>query len=316
MICRLLNKGGFHTREDIAEHLYDASEGEIQVSARTVQRDIEQLRKDWRAPIVADKRGYSLSNSFEMPAELANNNDLAYIRDVAEIMHMGLNYATGDASRVRHAVNELNNYILTQQSFRKVRAEVLRQLHEAIDKNHPVQITYCSAHQGFKQTRRIIEPKRILTTNEYYVIAFCHKNQDVRTFALSRISECTILFDQMCPDRGDLGIEQFARSSSVYIPDEPGPCRIWFSPESTHYLTERIWPEDYSLSKNSDDSSILTIASGPTPDITTLVLRHCGHARPLSPPSLVAAVRERLQDQQNLMDLPESHFCSKAEKSY
>lgn len=74
---------------------------------------------------------------------------------------------------------------------------IIEEIQTAIDNNESIEISHTK--NGIKYEKRIIDPYKIVTTQteeNNYLIAFCHKRQDIRTFRISRISKIKNLHEK------------------------------------------------------------------------------------------------------------------------
>lgn len=74
---------------------------------------------------------------------------------------------------------------------------IIEEIQTAIDNNESIEISHTK--NGIEYEKRIIDPYKIVTTQteeNNYLIAFCHKRQDIRTFRISRISKIKNLHEK------------------------------------------------------------------------------------------------------------------------
>ena len=76
-----------------------------------------------------------------------------------------------------------------------IHKEIIEEIQEAIDNKESIEILHTKNEKEYE--KRIIDPYKIVTTQteeNNYLIAFCQKRQDIRTFRISRISKIKNLY--------------------------------------------------------------------------------------------------------------------------
>jgi predicted DNA-binding transcriptional regulator YafY len=187
----LLNRGKV-TAKELAD--------EFEVSTRTIYRDIDSLSMSG-IPIYTDKGtsgGISLLDNYVLNKSLVSQEEKNSILLGLEVLQ-----AT-QYEQVDTAINKLktlfeqenDKYIEIDFSAfnNETQIKVFEDIKESLKKNQTLEILY--KNNTGQRTSRIIDPlKLVFKQQRWYLIAFCHKRQDYRTFRISRILE-TIITDR------------------------------------------------------------------------------------------------------------------------
>ncbi|MET4559829.1 putative DNA-binding transcriptional regulator YafY [Lysinibacillus parviboronicapiens] len=193
-ILWMLHSGRKITAQQIAEKL--------EMNIRTVYRYIDALSASG-VPIIADSGhngGYTLLHNFiESPLLFEVEEQTALLHAAAFAQEAG--YYLGEA--LDSATSKLKMYA-TQQQERLIQQHlqgltvlspmakstvepVLKKLEQAIVHESSVDIEYQTSHEE-QATRRIVDPYGLVYwNNNWYVIAFCHLRNELRSFKVERI---------------------------------------------------------------------------------------------------------------------------------
>jgi proteasome accessory factor B len=168
------------------------------------------------------------------------------------------------------------------------RAE-LETIHEAIEKQHRVRITYSTP--GKRPEDRTIEPYCTwFAAGRVYLVAYCHKAQDTRTFAVQRIQHAEVLDEPFDPDPTFDPAAFTRKGFGVYH----GPVyrvTIDFSPKVAHLIRERRFHVSQRVTEVGEGVRLKMEAAG-LPEIASWVAGFGGEARAVAPKELVEAVQD------------------------
>ena len=167
----------------------------------------------------------------------------------------------------------------------------LRALVTAARSRKRVEIDYVSAsrHQA---ERRPIDPYGIVHhAGEWYVVGFCHKRGDVRTFRIDRIASLRQLGEKF--DRPqDFDLEAYRREQ-LYVPSADAvTVRVHLEPLAVTRVGAN-WPEG-EVTMRDDGSAELIMDCDGFEWLTGWLLEHGRHAWIVGPDDARAAMRDRL----------------------
>jgi len=172
--------------------------------------------------------------------------------------------------------------------------EIIARLNEAAVERTSVEMDYYTMSRK-DETRRTVDPYRLCFLNgSFYLIGFCHLRQDIRTFALDRISNLE-LTDRRFTVPGDFQMEDFLKSSFVVHRGEPQRIRIRFDADAAGYIREKIWHESQRITDETNGGIVLEFDVAGTEEIKYWIRSWGYHAEVLEPPSLRDEMREELK---------------------
>lgn len=169
----------------------------------------------------------------------------------------------------------------------EARDEILTTLHEAIEKQHRLRIRY--AAPGRPRSERTVDPYSTwYAQGRAYLIAFCHKAKDYRTFELHRFESAETLDEPFEPDPSFSAASFVKMGFGVYH----GPVHdivIDFDAEVAHLVRERRYHDTQAIEEHGSGVRVRMRAAG-LPEIAAWLAGFGGRARPVAPAELVDQV--------------------------
>lgn len=236
---------------------------ELEVTARTVYRDLEFLRDRLGAPLVWDQqsRSYRYSDpDYRLPAVHFSEGELLAVAVGARALRQ---YAgTPFARQLREALAKLCQALPGRISVdlglladsisfdpgpaRPVNLEIFRQLEQALRERRVLRFRYWSAGRNEERERRA-EPLHLHNSaGDWYLIAWDQDRQAPRNFALSRIKTAGITRQNCIPRPGfDLSSyleEHFAGFRGA----GPVEVAVRFDSFASRWIREKQWPGEVS----------------------------------------------------------------------
>ncbi|MFC4769544.1 helix-turn-helix transcriptional regulator [Effusibacillus consociatus] len=249
-IHQLLLQKCYPSRQQLAERL--------EVSSRTIQRDIDMLRDSLGASIEYDKsRGgyyYSRDTFPLLPFNLNSQEKLALgmalafsgqigdpiVRDAMLSSMEKISCLLPDELSID--TDDWNEIISSaQESFQtgNLREQFLS-LVSAIEQRCVVEIVYDSFSSQITDGRKINPYHLRKSRGIWYVIAYCHNRNSMRMFALQRVRSLQVTNERFIRDEFD--VEHYMRDSLF---EERGDrvyeITLRFSARQAPYIRERIW---------------------------------------------------------------------------
>ena len=181
------------------------------VSVRTIYRDIRSLERAGIPIATEEGKGYALMEHYRLPpvafseseanalvlAEqlVLRTTDASFVQaytDAVEKIKAVLRRDTRDKANILH---QRTTYDRNLQQLRT--SDNLSSLQEALTNYRLVRITYTD--QAGNPTVRTIEPFALLSTENWFLVAWCRLREGFRYFRLDRIGELTVLADTFPP---------------------------------------------------------------------------------------------------------------------
>ena len=185
----------------------------FQVSKRTIYRDIKSLEQSGVPIITEEGRGYKLMEGYRVPPVMfsekqANalilaeqlvlkNKDTSFIKDYSEAIEKIKAVLREDDKDKANLLIERTRF--EQNINRKRNSHNLSELQFALTNYLLVEIVY--TNESKENTKRIIEPFALLSTENWLLIAWCRLRKEFRYFRLDRINKMVILTENFEPHR-------------------------------------------------------------------------------------------------------------------
>ena len=278
---------------------------DLEVSSRTIQRDIEYMTDRLNAPLIYDstKRGYYYSNpQYQLPIVNLSEDEINALTIGVPILEQirGTPYATNLTHALEKLLAGMPGCISTGpgafssvQSFRlsgssQITPELFVQLLNALKNQFRLSIRYRAASSGV-ETQRVIEPYNLsYIDGQWYLIAYCLLRDEIRSFVPSRILQCTTT-NQSFEFPESFKIEDyFANSVGVMRGDgfTLHKIRIKVTGHSATYVAERTWHQSQKCARNPDGSLLVSFELGDLREIERLVLSLGAECEVLEPAEL------------------------------
>ncbi|MDI6907598.1 MAG: WYL domain-containing protein [Thermoanaerobacterales bacterium] len=278
----------------------------LEVSARTVERDIACMRDLMSAPIVYSKRRngyYYARNDFRLPGITLAEGELVALFLGQKILSQCR--GTPFEVAVRRAFHKICmalpdevtvNLGFVEQTIsfginppRGDEAALLQtyhQLTEAMRARRSIRITYYTASRD-DCAERLVDPYHLhFRDGAWYLIGYCHWRREVRIFALDRIRQLTVTNVSFIPDKdfnivgylGDsLGIERGGGLHAV---------AVRFDREQARYVRERQWHPSQEIEELDNGGLILRLNVAGLGEVKRWILSFGAHAEVLEPETL------------------------------
>ena len=181
----------------------------FEVSVRTIYRDIEALCEAGVPVIAVPGRGYSLVKGYFLPPLTFSSDEAVMLLLGSDVMAQEFDAeyqaAAQSASRkiagvlpeaLREEVGALQEsirFIRLGSRIRETQREMLQLVRRAIGKQQTVRFEYYARHTQGERTVREADPYGLAHIGgNWYMVAYCHTRQGIRSFRLSRIGELQV----------------------------------------------------------------------------------------------------------------------------
>ncbi len=283
----------------------------LEISRATLKRDIAKLRDQLHVPIEYDRDagGYTLSQGHtdsELPGLWFNQEELLALITVQQLLEQlepGLlgsklkplkerlsqlmtkhGLSSQDISR-RIRIMHAGKRVVPAQSFEVVAAAALARKR--------LKIWHFSRQNG-QTTEREVSPQRLVHYRDnWYLDAWCHLRDDLRSFSIDAISRLEIL-TTAAKDVSDKTIEQ---SVSAGYGIFNGALKAWatlkFTPERARWVTKEVWHPQQETRTETDGSLVLSFPYSDDRELVGDILRFGADVEVVGP----AGLRSKVQKQ-------------------
>ncbi len=287
---------------------------EWEVSGKTIQRDLDYLRDELSAPVAYDplRHGYYYSESnFSLPAMNVSESDLFSICVVRTLLSQYRNTPLYDklSSVLQKIVESLpdqtsinpswmtDHILVFPEPVTQVRSATWDTLAKAIRDNRRVSLTHVApAPTSSAEGERKVDPYYLVSyKGEWYLNAFCHLRNAVRTFGVSRISRAKVLAEGFTMPAEMTAKKIFGDQFGIIWKPEFYTVRIEFSAVVAPYIRERQWLPAQTIQECRGGGLILEFKTNHINEVKDWVLSWGAGAKILEPAILVERVTEDLR---------------------
>jgi predicted DNA-binding transcriptional regulator YafY len=278
-----------------------------EVSAKTIQRDIDYMRYQLDAPIEysAKHRGYHYSEpSYKLPAISVRESDLfaIYLAEKILTQYEGTPVYDSLRSVFRKIEDSLpdkttvnpgkghSRFTVFSPSHTEIAPEIWGKVAEAIRLSRRLKVVYRTPGSGPGQ--RELDPYHgVRYEGDWYVIGHCHLRQEIRTFSLARIESVEILPDVfLVPENFDFS--KFTGSHfGVHWSDKEYRVEIHFNQKVAGYIKERRWHPAQRINEHPDGSLTLSLTVNHLLELKRWVLSWGEMAQVLAPEDFIKDVQ-------------------------
>lgn len=281
----------------------------MEVSAKTIQRDVDFMRDQLDLPIAYDRieHGFYYTESVSsFPTVQVSHGEIValLIAQKAVEQYRGTAFekplqsafsklAAGLEGESGIALHELTEAIsFRPQGVAVTELDAFQTLAEAVLKHHAVTFTYQSL-RGETFARRHVRPYHLgCLANQWYLIGHDVDRDAIRTFAIARLStvEPTGATFKRPPDFSVS--EMFSGSFSAFQSGEVQTVVVRLDAFAARLARERQWHATQKLKPRRDGSAELSIQVSPAPDLENWILGWGAHAEVLRPAALRRKIAE------------------------
>ena len=288
---------------------------ELEISRATFRRDLEYLRDRLGAPILwdAQQNGYRLNinsnenltalpglwlNEFEIHSllsmiELLKNIDPAGligsqinpIRERLEKLLEGGDYSAREVSR---------RIRVTTLARRNTPTKFFEVVAHALLSHKRLFVTHFSRQDG-RLTERELSPQRLVYYRDnWYLDAFCHDKDGVRTFSMDAIEKANLL-DKIAVsiEERDL-VAELESGYGIFAGTKHQVAKLRFTPFRARWVSKELWHPDQKGSFDEDGSYLLTLPYSDDRELILDILRQGYDVEVISPNELREKVKAKL----------------------
>jgi predicted DNA-binding transcriptional regulator YafY len=280
------------------------------VSSKTVQRDIDYLRDELDAPIEfrREENGYAYArDDYVLPFLPVDGADLFSIGVAAQVL--ALLGGTPLAKNLRSCYERLARLMppavrlrpevvrekltLRAAAVRPVRESIWQAIAEALQKGVALSIRYRHPGEDAGDPRVIRPYAFVLAGRDWMVLAEDRTQGQIKNFYLARIQEARLTGERYAIPK-DFDADAFFRNTfGLFVgKGRAFRFRVRFSPEVSDEIREMVWHREQRIETGSRGEAILELPAESLREARRFILAYGRHAAVLSPPELVAEMRD------------------------
>jgi len=282
---------------------------ELECSPATSKRIIQQMRLFLDAPIINAKgKGYYYDSniSFELPGMWFNSSELYALLTIDAMLKELSNGLLGDAigpmrNRIEKLIPQsdqdgLSRIRLLEVTSRLSTCNYFADVAEAVIKR----IRLCIQYKGRgnnKMRDRSVSPQRLTHYRDnWYLDAFCHESNSLRTFSLERITSVEVLAEPCKNISDDILNKELASSYGIFAGKSTDIAVLHFNAFRASWIAEESWhPKQEGKWLNDNCYELRVPYSAPT-ELILDICRYGPDVEVIEPKSLRRATAERLEN--------------------
>ena len=281
---------------------------EIEVSAKTIHRDLEFMRDRLDLPIefAPSNRGYFYNGAVSgFPTMQITEGEIfaLVVAEKALQQYRGTSFEKPLLSAIKKMEQALPDTIslnladIEQTISFRTRAEPILNLEifdalaKAVAQRRQLELQYRKPGQNAEP--RIVDPYHLANINgEWFLFAFDHARQALRTFAPARIQSARPT-GKVFERTQKFSLEKRLRDSfGVHSGEGKFEVVIRFAPRAADYIREKKWHPSQSLREFKNGAVELKMKLSSLGEVQRWVLSWGGDAKVAQPPELAESVRQ------------------------
>lgn len=284
---------------------------ELEVSRRTILRDIDELKNYYNAPIEYDKihKGYYYTdNTYFVKNMMLTESEVFAITGILPLLERYDNTPLKDTiTKVYETISQmLPNQVEVQSSLLNdvqfisdpipvIEPEVFNKIFEAIKQHKTISFGYRSI-SSTEHTPHSLDPYKIYChKSDWYAVGFCHKHNKYSTYNLSRMKDIKIEKEFS----HDPDYEQKVHidpNFGIWNTDSPvKKIELLFDKSVNTYILERTWHKNQECHQNDDGSVYLSFESNQMQESLYWILHFGSAVQIINPPELKECYKTELK---------------------
>ncbi len=286
----------------------------LEVSPATFKRDLEYLRDRLNAPIVWDRelRGYRYDQEpdaaqFQLPGLWFNTSEIQALLSMDALLanlQPGVlsSHIEPLRSRIRmlldegdHSVDEISRRIrIMPQAAKTYRSENFQALCQALLSRKCVDMTYYSRPSDSTSERRVSPQRLIYYRDNWYLDAWCHLREGLRSFSIDAIKrlaiapEAAIEIDEAVLNR------ELESGYGIFSGADTREAVLRFGPEIARWVSRETWHPQQQSEYDAEGHYLLRVPYSQDTELVMDILRYGAEVEVIEPPELRARVIERI----------------------
>ena len=281
----------------------------LECSQATLYRLVAELRDYLGAPIEQDEdtRGFYYDRGYEQPFDLpgiwispGELQALLTARQVLGSVQPGL--LEGELRSLQGRITSLlqkkgveaeggeSRIHIQNVAGRAVPERMFQDVLGALVQRRRLEIRYHGRRRD-EESQRVISPQRLTQhRNSWYLDAWCHRADGLRSFALERIREQQLLDEKAKEVGRSVLSKHFDRSYGIFSGPPRHTAELKFSPEMSRWVAEEKWHPDQEGAFDDDGSWRLKVPFSGARELIMDIMRYGAEVEVLGPAFLREAV--------------------------
>ncbi len=283
----------------------------MECSKATAKRGIETLRDQLNAPLVYDRErgGYLYAegeDAWELPGLWLTSRELvAMLAAIKFLNESGQGVVSEMLRPFRQKLEKIlaGKYTGAGELIKRVKilsmnarpqGDWFHVVAEAVARRKQLFMHYHDRAND-SHSERIVSPQRLVHYRDvWYLDAWCHTREGLRTFSIDRISQARLTADA-ATDIGEAQLdEELAGSYGIFSGRPTATAVLDFSPKVARWVRSETWHKEQQAEELPGGGFRLHVPYGEPRELIMDILRFGADVVVVRPPDLRNTVRERL----------------------
>jgi len=295
----------------------------LEVSRATFKRDLEYLRDRFQAPIVYDTEHEAYrfdakvedSDVWQLPglwftadelvALLTMDRLLADLQPgvVSELIGPFRKRIKGLLASGEHSAEDVASRIrVLSMGARAIEPAHFRTLSTALLSRRRLEIRHNRRQDGDVLEREVSPQRLVHYRDNWYLDAFCHRRQALRTFAADAIEHARVL-DKDAKVVSEESLDRhFASGYGIFAGADTQQATLLFNPTRARWVSRETWHPRQDGKLQLDGSYLLKLPYSREPELVMDILKYGADVEVLAPESLRKAVAAQLSEAARLYE--------------
>lgn len=284
----------------------------LECSRATANRVIQELRDYFNAPLEYSREAngyhYVGEQAFHLPGLWFSDRELLALLTFEQLLGdlgPGLlgNQLAPFSAKIRTllanqgitADSEVKRIAIGSVARRPFSPAHFSTVAEATRRRRQVKLIYHNRWNG-ETNERTVSPQRLMHYRDnWYLEAWCHTREDLRTFSLDRMLAVEILAEAATEIDAETMNARFATSYGIYSGKPSAWAVLRFSERQANWVIGEQWHPDQKASFLTDGRYELQVPYSQIGEIIKEILSHAEHVEVVSPSELREEVKRRLE---------------------
>jgi predicted DNA-binding transcriptional regulator YafY len=291
---------------------------ELEVSLATFKRDIEYMKSRHYAPIEWDRDagGYrfmeadSAAPAYELPGLWFSPTEAQALLTMEHLLaglepsllgghvkplkaRLSALLSTGDrsAEEVRRRIR-----VMTQLGARRHEPKHFKLVAAAVLGRSRLKLAYWNRMKD-ETTERVVSPQRLVFyRNNWYLDAWCHLRNDLRSFALDAMKDVSTAPGK-AKEVSDADINEYVKSGyGIFSGSKVQWATLRFAPSVARYVSLEEWHRKQRARMEADGTYVLEVPYTSDKELAMDILRYGPDVEVVAPPALREEIGRRLKE--------------------
>jgi predicted DNA-binding transcriptional regulator YafY len=294
------------------------------VSRATFKRDLEYLRDRMRAPIVYDRdqKAYGFdpavadSTLWQLPGLWFSADELQALLTMdrllgdlqpgvlSELIAPLRKRLRGLLESGEHSAEDIARRIkILSMGSRRVAPAHFRTIATAVLTRKRLRLRHQRRQDGEVIDREVSPQRLVHYRDNWYLDAWCHKRQALRTFGLDAIETAMVIPDKDVKEVAEDTLERhYASGYGIFAGSATRDAVLQFGASSARWVSRETWHPEQIGTPQLDGTYLLQFPYAQEPELVMDILKYGADVQVLAPESLRTAVAEKLRAAVKLYD--------------